>query len=316
MDPRSLPPHLVEIAREYAEGRRTPSEPRLAATVVLLRDGAAVPGGLEAYLLRRHVGMAFAAGMSVFPGGGVDPRDGELSDELWAGPSAADWAVRLGCSEQEARELVCAAVRETFEESGVLLAGTASSVVGDTTGEDWEADRIALESHELSFADFLTRRGLVLRTDLLGGLSGWLTPTFEPKRYRTWFFVAALPEGQVTRDVSTETDQVAWWSIADALAAVGAGEMLMLPPTVVTLAELYDATSTDQALAVARALPWAMTEPVFHLESETLVIPSRFSELAADVLARVDEGAASPGRHRSWRLERPAPMTSEGGAGR
>ncbi len=316
MDPRSLPPHLVEIAREYAKGRRTPSEPRLAATVVLLRDGAAVPGGLEAYLLRRHVGMAFAAGMSVFPGGGVDPRDGELSDELWAGPSAADWAVRLGCSEQEARELVCAAVRETFEESGVLLAGTASSVVGDTTGEDWEADRIALESHELSFADFLTRRGLVLRTDLLGGLSGWLTPTFEPKRYRTWFFVAALPQGQVTRDVSTETDQVAWWSIADALAAVGAGEMLMLPPTVVTLAELYDATSTDQALAVARALPWAMTEPVFHLESETLVIPSRFSELAADVLARVDEGAASPGRHRSWRLERPAPMTSEGGAGR
>lgn len=293
MDPRRLPPHLVEIAREYAEGRRTPSEPRLAATVVLLRDGQPVPGGLEAYLLRRHVGMAFAAGMSVFPGGGVDPRDSELSDELWAGPSVADWAARLGCSEQEARELVCAAVRETFEESGVLLAGTASSVVGDTTGEDWEADRIALESHELSFADFLTRRGLVLRTDLLGGLSGWLTPTFEPKRYRTWFFVAALPDGQVTRDVSTESDQVAWWSIADALSAVGAGEMLMLPPTVVTLAELYDATSTDQALAVARALPWAMTEPVFDLESETLVIPERFGVVAARALEQVAAGAGA-----------------------
>ncbi|GGO90641.1 hypothetical protein GCM10011584_22900 [Nocardioides phosphati] len=287
MDPRTLPPHLVEIAREYADGRRTPSEPRAAATVVLVRDGVAAPGGLEAYLLRRHVGMAFAAGMSVFPGGGVDPRDADLSDELWAGPAPAQWAQRLGCPEQEARELVCAAVRETFEESGVLLAGTASSVVADTTGDDWEADRLALESHDLSFADFLTRRGLVLRTDLLAGLSGWLTPTFEPKRYRTWFFVAALPAGQVTRDVSTESDQVAWWSIGDALAAVGAGEMLMLPPTAVTLAELYDATSTDAALAIARALPWAMTEPVFDLESETLVIPERFRAVAARALELV-----------------------------
>jgi 8-oxo-dGTP pyrophosphatase MutT (NUDIX family) len=299
MDPRTLPPHLVEVAREYADGRRAPSEPRLAATVVLVRDGVAAPGGLEAYLLRRHVGMAFAAGMSVFPGGGVDPRDAELSDELWAGPSAAEWAARLGCAEQEARELVCAAVRETFEESGVLLAGTPSAVVADTTGDDGEADRLALESHELSFADFLTRRGLVLRTDLLAGLSGWLTPTFEPKRYRTWFFVAALPAGQVTRDVSTETDQVAWWSLGDALAAVGAGEMLMLPPTVVTLAELYDATSTGEALATARALPWSMTEPVFDLESETLVIPERFGAISARALelvaARAGADAAADG---------------------
>jgi hypothetical protein len=68
-----------------------------------------------------------------------------------------------------ARALVCAAVRETFEESGVLLAGTSSEVVADTTGDDWEADRVALESHELSFTDFLEPRGLVLRTDLLGG---------------------------------------------------------------------------------------------------------------------------------------------------
>ncbi|MGS7457680.1 NUDIX hydrolase, partial [Mycobacterium tuberculosis] len=76
-----------------------------------------------------------------------------------------------------ARALVCAAVRETFEESGVLLAGTsAEDVVADTTGDDWEADRVALESRELSLTDFLLRRGLVLRTDLLGIWSGWLTP--------------------------------------------------------------------------------------------------------------------------------------------
>ena len=140
--------------------------------------------------------MDFAGGMCVFPGGGVDPRDFDAT-VAWAGPTPADWADRLGADEDVARALVCAAVRETFEESGVLLAGdSADTVVADTTGDDWEADRVALESRELSMTDFLTRRGLVLRTDLLGTWSGWLTPVFEPKRYRTWFFVALLPEGQ------------------------------------------------------------------------------------------------------------------------
>ena len=91
---------------------------------------------------------------------------------------------------------MCAAVRETFEESGVLLAGTSPhTVVADTTGEDWEADRVALEKRDLAFTEFLARRGLVLRSDLLGVWSGWLTPVFEPRRYRTWFFVAELPGG-------------------------------------------------------------------------------------------------------------------------
>ena len=154
--------------------------------------------------------MDFAGGMCVYPGGGVDPRDFDR-DVAWAGPPPAEWAQRLGCDEETARALVCAAVRETFEESGVLLAGTSpDDVVADTTGEDWEADRVALESRELAMTDFLTRRGLVLRTDLLGVWGAWLTPVFEPKRYRTWFFVALLPEGQRTRDVSTESSEVTW----------------------------------------------------------------------------------------------------------
>ena len=116
--------------------------------------------------------MAFAAGMCVFPGGGVDPRDFDHA-VAWAGPAPAEWASRLGVDEATARALVCAAVRETFEESGVLLAGTSpTSVVEDTTGDDWESDRVALETRELSFTEFLDRRGLVLRTDLLGRMVG------------------------------------------------------------------------------------------------------------------------------------------------
>src|SRR3954453_20520003 len=112
------------------------------------------------------------------------------------------------------------------------LAGpSVDSVVADTTGEDWEADRVALEARELAMTEFLDRRGLVLRTDLLGAWSGWLTPVFEPKRYRTWFFVAELPQGQRTRDVSSESDQVVWLPVARALETREARDTLMPPPT-------------------------------------------------------------------------------------
>src|SRR5687768_15405555 len=137
-----LPDALVAQARSYAGGGATPAEPRDAATVVLLRPGSSGAAGSEVYLLRRQTSMAFAGGMCVFPGGGVDPRDFDPpSDEgpglvdrgLWAGPSPAEWAARLGCDEPMARALVCAAVRETFEESSVLLAGAGpSEVVADT----------------------------------------------------------------------------------------------------------------------------------------------------------------------------------------
>ena len=230
-----LPEHLVAHAREFADGTRTPAEPRNAATVVLLRDGSQ---GLSVYLLRRQTSMAFAGGMCVFPGGGVDERDFDTS-VAWAGPTPAEWAGRLHTDEPTARALVCAAVRETFEESGVLLAGPhAHEVVADTTGEDWEADRAALESRELSMTEFLNRRGLVLRTDLLGTWGAWLTPVFEPKRYRTWFFVALLPEGQRTRDVSSESSEVTWLPAVDAVAMAERGEMLMLPPTYLTSLEV------------------------------------------------------------------------------
>jgi 8-oxo-dGTP pyrophosphatase MutT (NUDIX family) len=284
LDPtRTLPEHVVLAARQYADGTRTPAEPRAASTVVLLREGDGRPGGLEVYLLRRHVSMEFAAGMRVFPGGGVDLRDAELPSALWAGPTADEWAARMDCTAAEATELVCAAVRETFEESGVLLAGTADTVVADTTGDDWEADRAGLESGALSMTDLLERRELVLRTDLLSVLGGWLTPVFEPRRYRTWFFVAALPDGQVTRDVSSESDKVVWMPVRDAILAVDEGEMLMLPPTYATLCELYDALTPADALTHAAELPHEMIEPVADEEARRLVIPDRLVELGIRV---------------------------------
>ncbi len=249
--PVRLGQDVVDLAAEYADGRREPVEPRDAATVVLTRGGSRPEAGPDVYLLRRQTSMEFAAGMCVFPGGGVDRRDFD-AEVAWAGPTPPEWAARLDCDEDLARALVCTAVRETFEESGVLLAGPSPhEVVADTTGEDWEADRVALETRELAMTDFLTRRGLVLRTDLLGVWGAWLTPVFEPRRYRTWFFTAVLPPGQRTRDVSTESSSVTWMPALGAVEQVEAGEMLMMPPTYLTCLELAGHADPGAVLADA-----------------------------------------------------------------
>ncbi len=284
-----LPDGLVEHALAFSDGSRTPAEPKHASTVVLLRRGDGTPGSLEIYLLRRHVDMAFAAGMCVFPGGGVDPRDFDHQIS-WVGPTAAQWADRMGVEESLARALVCAAVRETFEESGVLLAGpTPDSVVSDTTGEDWEADRGALESREVSLTDFLDRRGLSLRTDLLRLWGSWVTPVFEPRRYDTRFFVAEMPEGQVTRDVSTESDQVLWLSVRDAIRAVDDRQMLMLPPTYCTCLEVFEYGDPAEVLAAAAGRDLAPVEPEAVREGDGayLSIPDRLVELGRTVGAQL-----------------------------
>ncbi|MEV5988350.1 NUDIX hydrolase [Streptomyces sp. NPDC052051] len=243
-----FPPEWPERIRALAEGTLAPVAPKRAATVMLLKDTDGAP---VVHMLRRRASMAFAGGAYAYPGGGVDPRDDDLTIG-WAGPTRAWWARRLGVDETSAQAVVCAAVRETYEEAGVLLAGpTARTVVGDTTGDDWEADRAALVARDLSFAEFLDRRGLVLRSDLLGAWTRWITPEFESRRYDTWFFVAALPEGQRTRNASTEADRTVWIRPADAAASYDRGELLMMPPTIATLRQLIPYGSAADTLKAA-----------------------------------------------------------------
>ncbi len=287
MTGRTLPASLAEHARRFATGAATPAEPRLAATVLLLRDAA---GGLEVYMIRRVLTMAFASGMYAFPGGSVDPRDAE-HEVGWAGGSPQWWAGRLGLStgtpepagargtaagEGTARAIVCAAVRETFEESGVLLAGPdPHTVVGDVSGDDWEVARQALVAHEVGFADLLYRWRLLVRTDLLAPWARWITPAFEPRRYDTYFFLAAMPELQRTRDVGGEADRTVWVRPADALAQHEAGELGMLPPTAITLRELsgYDDVAGALAAAGTRQLEPIEPRAVFDGDRAYVVLP-------------------------------------------
>ncbi|RRQ25124.1 NUDIX hydrolase [Rhodococcus sp. Eu-32] len=234
-----------------ASGASTPSDladvpVRDASTVILLRDAAA---GIEVFLLERVGGMAFAGGMTVFPGGGVDLSDADTGLE-WTGPSASWWAERFGVDERKATALVCAAARETFEECGVLLAGpTADSVVSDT--RRFADDRGALERREQTFGEFLTRNELVLRADLLRPWSNWITPVGEKRRYDTRFFVAVVPEGQTADGETSEAASVGWRSLDAALEDWRRGATILLPPTWSQLAGLTTFDGVDAVLAAS-----------------------------------------------------------------
>jgi 8-oxo-dGTP pyrophosphatase MutT (NUDIX family) len=245
-----LPPELV-LPEGFARpslgstAAGPPVQPKDAATVMLVRDAVQ---GIEVFLQRRVKGMPFAGGMTVFPGGGVDPRDAH--EVPWAGPAPSWWAQRFGVTQELARALVCAAVRETFEESGVLLAGpSGGSVVSDASV--YREGRAALVAREVSMAAFLAGAGLVLRADLLRPWANWLTPEGEPRRYDTRFLLAALPDGQRADAVTSEAVDASWQSPAAALADWRAGKHRLLPPTWYTLAELAEHPGVSALLDAA-----------------------------------------------------------------
>lgn len=277
MDPTVLRPEIADQLADYTARAATPVEPKVAASTILLREGGSGP---EAFLLRRRAQMRFAGGMVVFPGGGVDPRDSG-DDVGWAGPPPSTWARRLGLDDATARAVVCAAIRETFEESGVLLAGPdADVVVEDTCGADWAETRRALEARETAFTDVLRERGLVLRTDLLRPWTCWVTPEFEPRRYRTFFFVTANPAGQHAAAGSTESDAAGWMSVAGALAAAGES-VAMLPPQYCTFLELAQHASVPDILDAAdRPIPApVMPELDTTADPVRLTLPERYAQL-------------------------------------
>jgi 8-oxo-dGTP pyrophosphatase MutT (NUDIX family) len=241
-----------------------PLTPRPAATVMLIRDGLESPGGVSVFLMRRHSAMEFAAGVMVFPGGGVDDRD-RNAQIAWAGPPPSWWAQRFGVENELAEALVCAAARETFEECGVLFAGPADDphgIVGDASV--YRESRQALADRTLSFADFLRRENLVLRADLLRPWANWVTPEAErTRRYDTYFFVGALPQGQRADGENTESDRAGWTTPRAAIDDFAAGRNFLLPPTWTQLDSLAGRTVAE-VLAVERQI--VTVQP--HLEIE------------------------------------------------
>ena len=231
---------------------------RDAATVVLLRntpDG----GGLDAWLLTRVTQMVFAAGMSVFPGGRVDDADAQLPLH---GADVASLAARFDCSESVAHALLGAALRETFEETGVLLSVPAF---------DLSEHRAQVEAGALSFGSLLAEHGLALDAGALAPWARWITPVGEKRRYDTRFFVGELPAGAEARDVTTESSTAGWVSIAAAIEQAQRGERKLLPPTMTTLSSLLPFTTVADALTAAAQRPLDPVEPEFFVGDDGVV---------------------------------------------
>jgi len=261
---------LVQRAADMAAGRTVPVAPRNAATVMLLRS--CTPDGVEVLMLRRTAAMKFAPGAYVFPGGSVDEAD--FSAEIgWLGPSPADFGARLGCSAELAGALVCAAVRETFEESGVLLAGAPGGAVATLADSTWEADRMALTAGTLTLPGLLAKHGLAVRADLLVPWTRWITPAAEPRRFDTWFFAAALPAGQEATGHLAEADKTAWLRPADAISAAQAGTISLLPPTAATLNEFTKCGDLADILGRRRTVAPVQPRMVVEDGEAWLLIP-------------------------------------------
>ncbi|MCU1452251.1 MAG: hypothetical protein JWN46_397 [Acidimicrobiales bacterium] len=235
----------------------TPAEVPLreAATVLLLRDG---PDGLEVFMLRRNLNSDFVGGAYVFPGGAVDPDDrGSDLEALCEGRTDAEASARLDVTRGGLAFWV-AAVREAFEEAGVLLAyGPAGAIVHLDHPEHvarWVEHRRAVDCGDRRLVDVCAEEGLRLAVDGMHYFGHWITPEGAPRRYDTRFFVAAEPPGQTPLHDDHEVIANTWIRPADALARAAAGELTMMPPTVASLRAVARFATAAEALDAAREI--------------------------------------------------------------
>lgn len=199
---------------------------------MLVRDAP----DLQVFMLRRNLGSTWVAGAYLFPGGAVDTEDrGPEAAQRCPGRNDAAASALLGVATGGLGFWV-AAVRETFEEAGVLLARPRRGGTLDLSR--LRAARDAINRGSLTFGEFLAEDDLVLDVDRLHVFSHWITPQGSPRRYDTWFFVADAPEGHAYRHDDIETVESQWIRPADALAAADRGRMELIAPTRSTLEAL------------------------------------------------------------------------------
>lgn len=239
-----------------AERQRAAEVPvRPAATVMLVRDGDRGP---EVFMLRRTLSAAFASGQYVFPGGKVDGADhADDLEPICDGVDDDVASARLGLERGGLAWLV-AAIRESFEEAGVLLARRSSEpgfvrFDGDLAAPMAVARR-AIHAGERNLIDLCREHDLRLVTDTIGFVSHWITPMGEGRRFDTRFLLARAPEAQDPLHDGGETIDSLWVRPADALDRWRAGDLQMFPPTVVNLEWLGSFSDADDALAGAEAL--------------------------------------------------------------
>jgi 8-oxo-dGTP pyrophosphatase MutT (NUDIX family) len=256
------------FADKVAEGGFVPAPPRPASTIVLVRDG---DDGPEVLLLRRHGRSGFAAGAWVFPGGTVDKEDREplIADRL-DGPSPEEWAARMELDDPaEALGFVVAAIREAFEETGILLSSDAG-VAADA--ESLDVARRALLSEVVGMRQVAVTRNVRLAADRMVYLAHWVTPEPEPRRYDTRFFLAPVGADALCVPHEAEMTESIWLTPAVAVEHFRSESLKMLPPTVHTLRRLARYGSVDEMLSALGSAPVPMILPVMRRQGDGVAI--------------------------------------------
>src|ERR1700760_4760478 len=231
--------------------------PRLASTILLLRDNL-VRNEIEVFMMVRHHQIEFNSGALVFPGGSVDASDKEIAakPELMSGGEGLD-ALDVGVR--------IAAIRETFEESGILLArphGSAALVNAARAAEIEKAHRADLCAGKIKFPAVLADNGLSLALDLLVPYAHWITPEGMPKRFDTWFFLASAPPAQAGAHDGKESTDSIWVSPREALAGGESGRFKLPFPTTRNLIRLGKQPNVAAALRDVRGRPIVTVMPV------------------------------------------------------
>ena len=225
---------------QQADAIAAPARP--AATALILRDG---PSGLEVFMVVRHHEIDFASGALVFPGGKLDAED---SSPEWDGLLASAVPGELD------RAFAIAALRETFEEAGILIARKRGSSALLDAGE---AHRIVAEhragGRQTRFVDLIRRAGAELAMDLLVRFAHWITPVGLPKRFDTQFFLVAAPVGQAGAHDGTESIEGFWIRPQQGLREAREGTRSLVPATRLNLEKLSRSSSVAEAVAAARA---------------------------------------------------------------
>ena len=249
---------LENIVKQTGKNEiKNSSIPRDAATVILTRDTGEKP--FEIFLMRRHKNQAFMGGAFVFPGGRLDESDCDPELATFAqGLSAEDASYKLNepdIPENKALGLYFAAVRETFEESGVLLAtpatGGSTGLINEKNPGRFESYRKKIHEGEMSLAQIAGIENINFKLDLLMPYSRWITPEIESRRFDTRFLIARMPREQRTIHDAIEMTESLWITPADALKKQQAGNLLLMPPTLKTIEELYEFSSIDQMFSTA-----------------------------------------------------------------
>lgn len=256
----------ARVGNDRPESAREP-RPRPASSVILAREAKA---GYEVFMVRRPARASAFADAFVFPGGGVGPADSalDLIDGRFGGEAASRALTERGstppASDAESLGFYRAALRELFEEAGVLLARDVRGeavVISDADSALWDERRRAVHAGDVSFVDLCRARGLTLNHAALIYFSHWITPPSEPRRFDTRFFVATLPDGQRAAHCNVETTAGAWVSPAEALARHAAGGFPLVVPTRKHLERLAAYSTLDEVITFARTKPIHTVQP-------------------------------------------------------